>query len=91
MHSMHSIGRIETIDRKIERIFPRYDPCNPESIEKIFDWDEWRLLGFREEFILHLSYSIFFEEDTKKQATMKVARDKNQMSSTDSKKRKEPS
>jgi hypothetical protein len=37
IETMHSIGRIETIDRKIERIFPRYDPCNPESIEKFFD------------------------------------------------------
>jgi len=46
----------------------------------------------REEFILHPSYSVFFEEGIKKQATMKVARDKKQSSSalvgTDSKKRK---
>jgi len=49
----------------------------------------------REEFIVHPSYSVFFEEGTKKQATMKVARDKKQSSSAlveaDSKKRKEPS
>jgi len=48
----------------------------------------------REEFILHPSYSVLFEEGTKKQASMKVARDKKQSSSAlvgaDSKKRKEP-
>jgi hypothetical protein len=43
----------------------------------------------REELILHLSYSILFEEGTKKEATMKVERDKKQMSCADSKKRKE--
>jgi len=43
----------------------------------------------REEFIVHPSYSDFFEEGTKKQPTMKVARDKKQMSSGDLKKRKQ--
>ena len=44
----------------------------------------------REEFILHQSYSVFFEEGTKKQATMKVAREKKQMEGVNSKKRKQP-
>jgi len=44
----------------------------------------------REEFILCSSYSDFFEEHTKKEATMKMARNEKQMSSEDSKKRKQP-
>jgi len=44
----------------------------------------------REEFILYPCYSDFLGERTKKEATMKLARDEKQMSSGDSKKRKEP-
>ena len=43
----------------------------------------------REEFILYSSYSDFFGESTKKDATKKVARNEKQMSSEDSKKRKQ--
>jgi len=44
----------------------------------------------REEFILYPSYSDFFGEGTKKEATMNLARDEKQKSPGDSKKRKQP-